>query len=161
MRHVHPRILAVFLFPLLALAACGPKQVQLYEGPKLGEDEVTFLITNPHLKMVVDRQNAVAEGGGLQKLELPRGHHVAEVRCIYSPEVTYHPAKGVDPATATGPLKGDFKESPPIAVVMDGEVGHLYKPRVHFERHPGDLPGCRVKMFDITNESGGAKVDTY
>lgn len=155
-----PKLLV--LVPILALApACGPKQVQLYDGEKLGDDETTFLLTNPHLKMNVDRQHQIAAGSSLQKLELPKGHHVAEVNCIYAPENTYHPAKGVDPATATGPIKTEFKESPPIAVVMDGEPGHLYKPRVHFERHPGDLPGCRVKMFDVTNESGGAKVDLY
>ena len=54
------------------------------------------MITNPHLKMLVDRQNTI-EDQSLQKLELPRGHHVAEVRCIYTPDMTYHPAKGVDP----------------------------------------------------------------
>ena len=160
MRSGDSRILVVLSFLTLA-SACGPKQVQLYEGEKLGEDEVTFLVTNPHLKMIVDRQHSIEAGQGLQKLELPKGHHVAEVQCIYSPDVTYHPAKGVDPATATGPIKSDFKESPPIAVVMDGEPGHLYKPRVHYERHAGDLPGCRVRMFDVTNDSGGAKVDTY
>jgi hypothetical protein len=149
----------VLALPLLTLAACGPKAVQLYDGPKLDESEVTYMITNPHLKMVVDRQNTI-EDQSLQKLELPKGHHVAEVRCIYTPDMTYHPAKGVDP-NASGPLKGDFKESPPIAVVMEGEPGHMYKPRAHYERHAGDLPGCRVRMFDVTNESGGHKVDFY
>ena len=149
----------VLALPLLSLVACGPKAVQLYDGPKLDEGDVTYLITNPHLKVTVDRQNKV-EDQALQKLELPKGHHVAEVQCVYTPDVTYHPAKGVDP-NASGPLKGDFKESPPIAVVMDGEPGKIYKLRAHFERHAGDLPGCRVRMFDVTNESGGHKVHFY
>jgi hypothetical protein len=44
---------------------------------------------------------------------------------------------------------------------MEGEPGHIYKPRARYERHPGDLPGCRVRMFDVTNESGGYKIDFY
>ena len=146
--------------PLLSLAACGPKAVQLYDGPKLDESEVTYMFTNPHLKMVVDRQNTI-EDQSLQKLELPRGHHVAEVRCIYTPDMTYHPAKGVDPEcqrTAEGGLQG----------VAAHRGGHGRGARAtSTSRGPttsatrGTFPGCRVRMFDVTNESGGHKVDFY
>src|SRR5689334_13363957 len=68
------------------LAACGGVQsVQLYDGAKLPDAEVTVLLTNPRLEMDIDRQHKVTadERTKLHRLELPAGNHAVEVRCLY------------------------------------------------------------------------------
>lgn len=131
------------LASLLATAGCGPKAVQLYEGPKLPNDQVQVLWTNPRLEMSVDRQYKVPadERETLHKLDVALGNHAVEVNCLYD-----------DP---------NIKVSPTIALLLDGKPGHAYKPRVHFERNAAGVPGCKVKLFDVTEEPGGNKIDLY
>lgn len=149
---------------LLAVLAsgCGPKAVQLYDGPKLPDSEVIVLWSNPHLAINVDRSYDVPaeERAKLHRIELPPGHHAVEVRCFYTKDVPYHPAKGGEAAPGEAPAQ-DFTESPTIALLLDGQAGRSYKPRVHFQRNAAGVPGCRVKLFDVTEESGGHKVHLY
>jgi hypothetical protein len=135
--------------------------VQGYTGAKLPDDQVTYLWSNPHLMMSVDRDYAIPEKDvkKLHKIELRAGHHAVEVRCLYTRDVTYHAKEG-DPPSST-PVKESFTASPVIAVVMSGDATRQYKPRVHFERNVDGVPGCRVKMFDVTEESGGQDVHLF
>lgn len=155
---------AVALTLLLGAAAgaCGPELVQVYDGSKLPDDQVTFLYNNSHLDVTVDRRSSV-EGDQrkkLHKLELQAGHHAVEVRCHYSDDVPYT-AKGGGPAPAPAAGGETYTLSPVIALTIDGDAGHAYKPRAHFERNAEGVPGCHVKMFDVTAESGGEKQDLY
>jgi hypothetical protein len=151
--------------PLLVITSalclsCGPKRVQLYEG-QLSDEEITVVFTNPHLELAVDRQYKLTgdDRTKLQKLELPVGHHTVEVSCVYSDDVTYNPPPDKAPATTAEEAKPapaeKITQSPVIVLVADGEAGHSYKPRVHFYRNAQGVPGCRVRMFDVTSESGG------
>ncbi len=135
--------LALLIASLSGLGACGHQRVQLYEGAPLPVDRATVLWSNPHLDLTVDRQYTVPaeERSKLHRLELPAGHHTVEVRCLYQNE--------------------KYTMSPVIPLVIDGEATHLYKPRVRFERTAEGVPGCRVKIFDVTSQSGGQKIDSY
>jgi hypothetical protein len=127
----------------LLLAGCGPKAVQLYEGPKLPNDQVQYLWSNPRLIINVDRQYTIPEGerDSLQRMEVQLGNHAVEVQCLYD--------------------DANIKVSPSFALLLDGKPGHAYKPRVHFERNPAGLPACHAKLFDVTDDPGGQKVDLY
>jgi hypothetical protein len=128
----------------LLLASCGGVQrVQLYEGPRLPDDQVTVLWTNPQLEVEVDRQYKVPaeEIARLHRVELPPGNHAVEVRCRYNDD--------------------KIKLSPTIALAVEGEAGHSYKPRVQFGRGTEGQPSCKARMFDVTSEPGGEKVDRY
>jgi hypothetical protein len=128
---------------LLLAPACAAQRVQLYEGEKLPDDQVTILYSNPHLEMGIDRQYNMPEGevSKLHRIELPPGNHAVEVHCLYD-----------DPK---------YKRSPLIPVLLDGEAGHVYKARVQYGKSDDGLPKCKVKIFDLTAESGGEKTDTY
>jgi hypothetical protein len=129
---------------MLFMAACGGVQrVQLYEGAQLPDDQVTVLWTNPRLEIEVDRQYKVPaeQSTRLQRLELPPGNHAVEVRCLYQDDKN--------------------TVSPVIALVLDGEAGHSYKPRVQFGRAESGQPTCKARMFDITTDPAGQKVDSY
>jgi hypothetical protein len=130
--------------PLLFLAACGGIQrVQLYDGPQLPPDQVTVLFSNPRLQIEVDRQYKlpVEENARLHRIELPPGNHAVEVRCLYQ-----------DAAHTVSPV---------IALALEGDAGHSYKPRVQFGKSDSGQPTCRARMFDVTGEAGGQKTDTY
>lgn len=118
-------------------------QVQLYDGPPLTQNETAVLWTNPHLEITIDRKYSVPAGeiAKLHRIELPREQHAVEVRCRYTGE--------------------KFAVSPTIALEMEGQPAHAYKPRVRFEHNAAGVPGCRVRMFDVTNEPGGQKIDFY
>jgi hypothetical protein len=134
------------LLPLLVLLlpACGGVQrVQLYDGPQLPADQVTVLWSNPRLQVEVDRQYKlpVAENARLHRIELPPGNHAVEVRCLYQ-----------DAANTISPV---------IALAMDGDAGHSYKPRVQFGKSDSGQPTCKARMFDVTSETDGQKRDMY
>ncbi len=127
-----------------ALAGCGGVQrVQLYEGAALPPDQVTVLWSNPRLEIEVDRQYKLpsSENARLHRIELPPGTHAVEVRCLYQ--------------------DANIKVSPVIALAMEGEPAHSYKPRVQFGRGESGQPSCKARMFDVTAEPGGEKVDSY
>jgi hypothetical protein len=131
------------LLAALALAGCGGVQrVQLYEGAKLPDDQVTVLWSNPRLEIEVDRQYKIPSGeiARLHRIELPPGNHAVEVRCLYD-----------DP---------NVKVSPVIALVIEGDAGKSYKPRVQFGRGAQGQPTCKARMFEVT-EPGGEKIDNY
>jgi hypothetical protein len=137
------RACALVLVPA-ALAACGGVQrVQLYEGAPLPEDQVTVLFSNPRLQIEVDRQYKlpVAENARLHRIELPPGNHAVEVRCLYQDD------------------KGTV--SPVIALALEGEAAHRYKPRVQFGRSDSGQPTCKARMFDVTGDPAGQKLDGY
>ena len=151
------------MFVLLAasLCGCGATNVQLYDGEKMPDDQVTVLYTNPHLRIGVDRQYTVPKQS-LHRLEMPAGHHAMEVQCLYGDDVQYHKARGRNKRPSDPAMAGQtFTESPKFALVVEGEAGHKYKPRVHFEKDEAGVPACHVKMFDITNEAGGEKNHFY
>jgi len=128
----------------IAIASCGGAQlVQLYEGEKLPDDRVTVLWTNPQLEIEVDRQYKVPSGeiARLHRIELAPGNHAVEVQCRYQDE--------------------KIKVSPVIALAVEGEAGHSYKPRVQFGRGAEGQPKCKARMFDVTSEPGGQKIDLY
>ena len=90
------------------------------------------------------------------------GNHAVEVQCLYSDDVPYHPMKRKEGAPPLEKPKEKILVSPVFPVLLDGEAGHSYKPRVHFERDDASgVPGCHVHMVDVTNEPGGEKVDLY
>jgi hypothetical protein len=125
---------------LALLPACAAKSVQLYEGPKLPDDQVTTLWTNPRLQIEVDRQyKHPADQKALHRIDLPPGSHAVEVRCLYD----------------------NGQVSPVLALLMEGEAGHRYKPRVQFSRDEGGSPRCKAKVFDVTSEPDGHKIDLY
>jgi hypothetical protein len=135
-----------FAWPLLLAplaAACGPTNVQLYEGDKLSADQVTVLWSNPHLDTTVDRQYTIppAENAKLHRIELPPGNHAVEVRFHY-------PECGI-------------KDAPPIALLLDGEAGHAYKPRIQIGQNAAGAPSCKARMFDVTSDGAGNKKDYY
>lgn len=144
----------------LVTAGCGAPTLQAYDGPKLPDDKVTYLWTNPHLEIAVDRQFSIneADRGKLQRIELRAGHHVAEVSCIYSDDVTWNPKPGV---TGMPQRDKEYTKSGAIAVTMDGEPGHAYKLVARFELDANGTPGCRAKVIDITDDSGAAKTHLF
>jgi hypothetical protein len=155
-----PRHASILLLALLG-GACGATNVQVYEGEKMSPDQVTVLYSNPHLSVSVDRQYTVPSQK-LHRLELPAGHHAVEVQCLYTDDVQYHPARGRNKRNVDPSIAGQkFTASPSFALVVEGQAGHKYKPRAHFEKDDAGVPGCHVKMFDITDESGGEKVHLY
>lgn len=159
MRYPVSELLVVAM--LTTAAGCGPTKIQAYDGPQMPAEEVTVLWSNPHLEIDVDRRHSVKKDAAakLHRIELPAGHHSVEVRCLYTDDVKYHTNEGEGPApTAT---EAKFEMSPTIALVMDGEAGHAYKPRVHFQRNASGVPGCKVKMFDVTAEGGGGGDNFY
>jgi hypothetical protein len=136
------RLVSCALF--LCAAGCGGVQhVQLYEGAKLPDDQVTVFYTNPELEVTVDRQYSVPEDeiAKIHRLELPPGNHAVEVKCRY-PE-------------------GPIKLSPQISLLLDGEAGHAYTARVQFGKNAQGVPNCKAKMFDITGQSGAEKIHSY
>jgi hypothetical protein len=151
----------------IALGGCGPKAVQLYDGPKLPDNEVIVLYSNPHLLMSVDRAFEIteAERGKLHKLEVSPGHHAIEVRCVYSEDIKYHPpGKSVPKDVEAPPPPPDapqYTHSPIIALLLDGEPGHAFKARAHFTRNSQGIPGCRVKLFDITADGSSKDENLY
>lgn len=141
------------------IGGCAAPTVQGYEGAKLPDDRVTFLWTNPHLDITVDRQYTVSEADRkrLQKVELRSGHHVAEVRCVYTDDVPYASKDGAGSAARDK----SYTMSPVIALTFDGEPGHAYKPVAHFEVSAAGVPGCHVKVLDVTDQSGAEKTHLY
>jgi hypothetical protein len=134
----------LLLGAIVAVASCaGVQRVQLYEGEKLPDDQIAVLWTNPQLEIEVDRQYKVPaeESARLHRIELAPGTHAVEVRCRYQDE--------------------KIKLSPVIALAVEGEPGHGYKPRVQFGRGAEGQPKCKARMFDVTNQSGGQKIDLY
>jgi hypothetical protein len=136
----------ILLAPLLVLvvAGCsGVQRVQLYDGAELPADQVTVLWSNPRLQIEVDRQYKlpVTENARLHRIELPPGNHAVEVRCLYQ-----------DAANTVSPV---------IALALEGDAGHSYKPRVQFGRSDSGQPTCKARMFDVTSEPRGQKADTY
>jgi hypothetical protein len=131
----------VSLLALFAAGCGGAKHVQLYDGPKLPDDQVTVLWTNPSLLVEVDRQYKVPanEADQLHRIDLPPGNHAVEVRCRYDKD----------------------NISPVIALAMEGDAGHSYKPRAQMGKKPDGVPTCNARMFDVTAEKGGEKVDRY
>jgi hypothetical protein len=126
------------------LAGCGGVQrVQLYEGAKLPDDQVTVLWSNPRLDMEIDRQYKLPaeERARLHRIELPAGNHAVEVRCLYQDEKN--------------------TVSPVMARALEGEAGHSYKARVSIGRSDTGQPTCNVKLFDVSSEPGGEKIDSY
>jgi hypothetical protein len=154
-----PSTLLISLLAAAGAGACGPKRVQLYEGPALAPDQVTLLYSNKHLDLNVDRTYTLpaSDRGKLHLLEIPAGHHAVEVRCLYTDDVPYHAVGG----GGSAPAGQKYTVSPPIALLLEGLPGHRYKPRARFERDGAGVPGCHVKMFDITNEPGGASQELY
>lgn len=147
-------------FTLALGAGCGAREVQLYDGPRLPHDQVVVLWSNPHLTLNIDRSYSmpVDDRSKLHRIEVPLGHHAVEVSCIYTDDVTYHPT-GKGEAKPEGAQQ--FTQSRLIALLLDGQPGHQYKLRAHFTKDNAGTPGCRVKLFDVTNESGGHKVNFY
>jgi hypothetical protein len=143
------------------LASCGAQMVQGYPGNPV--DDVTYLITNPHATILVDRRYEVSadDRSKLQAISFAAGHHVIEMNCLYTKDVTYHPGKDGGPAPGTPLDTQQFAMSPAILLVTDGETGHRYKPRVHFTRNTDGLPGCNIKLFDVTQDSAGEKIHLY
>jgi hypothetical protein len=136
--------LASALVAVLVLAACGGVQrVQLYDGPQLPPDQVTVLWSNPRLQIEIDRQYKLpmGENARLHRIELPPGNHAVEVRCLYQ-----------DAANTVSPV---------IALAMEGDASHSYKPRVQFGKSDSGQPTCKARMFDVTSDAAGAKADTY
>jgi hypothetical protein len=129
----------------------------------LPEDQVAFLFTNPHLDLTVDRDFSApaSESKSLRRITVPPGHHAVEASCVYTDAVPYHAAKGDGPAPAASAEGAKITKSTPIAVVLEGEPGHKYKPRAHFFRNAEGIPGCRVRMVDVTNDSAGKDQDLY
>jgi hypothetical protein len=127
----------------LAVGCGGAQRVQLYEGARLPDDQVSVLWTNPRLEIEVDRQYklSAADNSRLYRIELPPGNHAVEVRCLYPDE--------------------KVKVSPTIALLLDGQAGHSYKPRVQFSRGADGVPGCRTRMFDVTAEPSGHTIDLF
>jgi hypothetical protein len=144
------------------LASCGHEAVKMYDGEQQSDDKIQVLWTNPHLVLSVDRQYTVPDDkrAKLMKIELPMGHHLVEARCLYTKDVLYHPAGG-GPAGPPPESALKFTMSPIISLLVDGEPGHRHKPRVHFSVNEQGLPGCKVKLFDVTDESGGQNNDFY
>ena len=137
-------VLTVVLAVVVTVGGCGGVQrVQLYEGAALPADQVTVLWSNPRLQIEVDRQYKLppAENARLHRIELPPGTHAVEVRCLYQ--------------------DANIKVSPVIALAMEGDAGHGYKPRVQFGRSESGQPSCKARMFDVTSEPGGEKADSY
>jgi hypothetical protein len=144
----------------LATLGCGPTNVRHYDGPELGPEQVTYLYTNPHLEIIIDRDfTHPRDKKGLHRYELPAGHHAIDVKCLYTSDVSYRPVKGAEGSTK--PVDTSYTESPVISLVMDGEPGQSYKPRVRFERDADGIPGCHVRMKNVTKENGGEKVHLY
>ena len=137
--------LAALLLLAPLVTSCGPKRVQLYEGAELPGDQVTVLFSNPHFEMTIDRQYGIpsADVPKLHRIELPPGNHAVEVRCLVKDD------------------KGQVSAMRPFALLLDGEAGHSYKPRVQFGRTPTGDPTCKGKIFDISSERGGEKSDYY
>jgi hypothetical protein len=154
---------------LLAAGACGPKRVQLYQGDGLPDQEVAVLYTNPHLDLEVDQDFKLKgqDRSKMHKLEMTTGDHALAVSCHYTDDVTYHPPEkpaAAPPADAPPPPPAPTEkitQSPIIVLRMDGVGSHAYKPRVHFYRNAQGIPGCRVKVFDVTSEPGGEKNNFY
>jgi hypothetical protein len=119
--------------------------VQLYEGAQLPNDQVTVLFSNPNFEISIDRQYGIpsADVPKLHRIELPPGNHAVEVRCLVKDD------------------KGQVAALRPFALLLDGEAGHAYKPRVQFGRNATGDPTCKGRMFDITSEKAGEKVDYY
>jgi hypothetical protein len=151
-------VLGSLSLTILLGAGCAAPTVQAYEGAKLPDDKVTYLWTNPHLDMSVDRSFTVTaeQRSTLQRIELRTGHHVAEVSCLYTDDVTYQPKEG-----ASAPRDKAYTQSPAIALTIDGEPGHSYKPVVHYELGANGVPGCHVKAIDVTDQSGAEKTHLY
>lgn len=152
------------LFALLSPLACaGAQRVQLYDGPQLPAEQVGVLVNNPHLVLSVDRRFAIGPDHRKKRhrIEVDPGHHAVEVQCIYPNDVPYHASTGDGPVPALSEEGKKYTSSPPIALMLDAEAGHVYKLRTHFTRNPQGIPGCRVKLFDVTSESGGDGVDLY
>lgn len=167
---MHKLIARICALALLApvAAGCGPELVQLYEGAKLPDDQVTSLYTNKHLVVTIDRRYEVPadKRSTLQRLDTDPGHHAVEVQCLYTDDVTYHAAEGenadgVATATPTPASSETITASPIIALPFEGKAGSRYKLRVHFERDKAGVPGCHVKVFNVTKDISGAKIDLY
>lgn len=147
-----------FGFVSLTMLGCATAPVQVYEGPKLSEDKVGYMWTNPHLQITVDRSYTVPPEkiATPYRLEVEVGHHAVEFRCIYTDKVPYH-----GPAGAMGKPDPQYTLSPLFALVLDPQPGQTFKPRVHFKVDAQGVPGCTVKLFDVTNDAKGASVHLY
>ena len=54
-----------------------------------------------------------------------------------------------------------IKDAPPIALLLDGEAGHAYKPRIQIGQNAAGAPSCKARMFDVTSDGAGNKKDYY
>jgi hypothetical protein len=149
----------LLLLPLLSVVACGASRVRLYGGAELPDDHVTSIVTNPHLQMSIDDQHEIAGGAKLQRLELPAGPHTLELRCLYTDDVPYKAATGDGPAPPASAEGKQYTASPMIAASVDGKPGKVYKPRVRFTRDDKGIPGCQIKMVEVSK--GGEDEHLY
>lgn len=154
---------ALALALTLTSLACGPAIVQMRGTEGLPDEQVAFMFSNPHLDLTVDREFTLlaSDAKSLKRVTVPTGHHAVEASCIYSSDVPYHASKGDGPAPPASPEGAKLTKSLPVAVVLEGEAGHAYKPRAHFFRDDKGTPGCRVHMVDVTAEPAGKAQDLY